>query len=368
MLKYLDTSKPYSLYIHVPFCHKRCDYCAFYSIENAANNTVDNYYNYLIKELKELISNLDKPFYTIFIGGGNPAILGVNRLIEIITIASTYGKAEEVTIEFNPEYVNENIIPLFNYINRISVGIQSFSQKALDILGRNTNPEISKKALEFLSNYDINKNADLITCIPTIDVEQSLEDITQLHSYGVNHISLYALTFEEGTLLTEREKAIGDEKQAEYLTKLWNHLDSLNFSQYEVSNFAHPGFECKHNLVYWHLGQYFAIGSSAEGSIGYNNILSYSNSHSIENITKQTSVLNKIELQEELLLTNLRLPQGINKEEYKNRTTYDFDKKYTKAINKLDKSLYINNAKSFSLTKKGFLVLDFIVLQLAMML
>ena len=368
MLSYLDKTKPYSLYIHVPFCHKRCDYCAFYSLENCPSNQIDAYYDYLVNEIKELTKKLDKPFYTIFIGGGNHAILTIDRLIEIIKLCTIHGKSEEITIEFNPEYINESIIPLFRYINRISVGIQTFSQKGLNTLGRNTKTETAIKALEFLSKYDINKNADLITCIPNESIEQSINDITKLSSYGVNHISLYALTFEEGTMLTKREEAIEDKTQAEYLEKLWSHLEHLGYKQYEISNFAQSGKECKHNLVYWHLGQYFAIGSSAEGSLGYKKVYSYANSQSITDIVRSSSTINNIELQEEILLTHLRISSGIDKAEYKERTGHDFDKKYEKAINKLDSDLFVNNTNSFYLTKKGFLLLDFIVLQLAMLI
>ena len=149
----LDYSRPLSLYIHVPFCERKCDYCAFYSVPYCRyEEKTERYIDMLLGEIDALNRDYKKAYKTIFIGGGNPGILGVENLRRILLKASENGMAEETTIEINPENLDESILSLGNLITRISIGIQSMCDKSLRILGRNSDRENNLRALSLLSS------------------------------------------------------------------------------------------------------------------------------------------------------------------------------------------------------------------------
>ena len=372
MMKGLDLSRDISLYIHIPFCQTKCSYCAFYSTVD--HTLKDKFLQTLKKQIEVLNTEVKKPYKTVFIGGGNPGIIGYEELLSIAKCICEYGMPEEFSIEINPEHVNENIKILFPYVNRVSVGIQSFDDKALKTIGRNATREDNINALSILSNlkekYSININGDLITCIPGHTNKGTIDDINMLSSFNVDHISLYSLTFEEGTKLTKTVKPLSEEEEREILIEAWDKLEELGYEQYEVSNFAKPGKRCIHNQVYWHLGQYIGLGPSAESSVGYKNVISLREKDSVEEYIKDPSFdaycLNSEELEEEYLLTHLRVKEGIDKEEYYNRFSHSFDNVYSSFIKNLDQRLYINTERCFKLTRAGFLVENQVILTLAM--
>lgn len=368
----LDSSRPLSLYIHVPFCSKKCDYCAFYSVPSSVWNKdmIDSYISCLIAEIRAINKEWQKPYYTIFIGGGNPGILGYDNLRKILKEASEYGIAEETTIELNPENVSEEILTLKPYLNRVSVGIQSMNPASLKMLGRNSTREINKKALEILSSLCIEFNADIMTSIPGSKVEDTIRDIEEIASYNPGHISLYCLTFEEGTPLVERNCPISEDEEIAMLKSGWDKLKALGYEHYEISNFAKDGRYSKHNSVYWHLGQYIGLGPTAESSIGYSEAISMRNKEDILSYIKDPAFdcirLTKDETEEEFLLTSLRIKDGIDKREYSNRFGYDFDERYEGGIAMLAEGDYENDAESFHLTEEGMMRLDAIILSLAL--
>ena len=145
----LDLTRDISLYIHVPFCHRKCDYCAFYSLGRncIADNEMDLYLRNLILSIDALNKEINKPYYTIFIGGGNPALIGYENLRKILMHAESNGMPEEVTIEINPEDVTDDILSLKDYVTRISIGVQSLKEKTLKTLGRNSSVEKARNAL-----------------------------------------------------------------------------------------------------------------------------------------------------------------------------------------------------------------------------
>jgi len=373
----LDLSRDVSLYIHIPFCTTKCAYCAFYSLPESACKEGEKalFINILSKQLDALVESIRKPFYTIFIGGGNPAMLGFNALYELLRTATRYGKPKECTIEINPECVSLEMVKLFDFVNRVSVGIQSFDDEALAILGRNAKSEDNERALGMLSAFrtlhGIQLNGDLITCIPSADpLGTSIKDIKRLASFNPDHISLYALTFEEGTRLTEKYSPLEDEKQEEILKGCWKTLKELKYEQYEVSNFARKGAYSKHNLVYWHLGQYIGLGPTAESSVGYKKLISSREKDTLAEYLKDPSfdayALTPDEAMEEYLLTNLRTKWGIGKNEFKNRFGLSFDEKFSDFLSDLDEGTYIDDNLHFAITEEGFMVLDSIILKLAM--
>lgn len=368
MIPSLDYSKPLSLYIHIPFCYKKCDYCAFYSIEDRRD--LDSYYNLLLKEVKEVAKEWNKPFYSIYVGGGNPSILGYDKLATILDAAMEYGKAEEVTVELNPENVDENIEKLKGRATRISLGIQSLNETTLKTLGRNASLKSSIKALEILSLSSFDFNADIITAVPGESLFDTLNDIKRVASYNPSHISFYCLTFEEGTPLLNRLYPISEDEEVRYLKEGWKLLKELGYEHYEISAFAKEGKRSIHNELYWNLGQYIGLGATAESSLGYKDVVSARAADDVLSFLKSSELyctpLKREEAEEEYLMLKLRVKDGIDKKEYKNRFESDFDELYKDRIATLDRKWYIEDDEHFALSEDGMLVLDHIILTLAL--
>ena len=370
----LDYSKPLSLYIHVPFCHSKCDYCAFYSLPEkcTGNIEISRYISTLSAQIKAINEDYQRPFYSIFIGGGNPGILGYENIMDILKLAEANGKPEEVTIEINPEDVNAEISSLAPYLTRVSVGVQSLNEKTLRTLGRNASLKNTERALSILSSSPFDFNVDLMVAVPGQRIEDVLDDIEGVNKYNPGHISLYCLTFEEGTPLIERAIPVGEDVESDILLAAWHKLSSLGFEHYEISNFAKKGKRCKHNMVYWKLGQYIGLGPSAESSIGYSEIVSMRNTENLSDYLKdpafECTPLDTSESKEEYLLVALRINDGIDKDEYRARFGSDFDSEYEHALDSISQEDYINTDRTFSLTESGMMKLDRIILTLALQL
>lgn len=366
----LAADRPLSLYIHIPFCRRKCDYCAFYSVpECSVGKDVPGLFTDITeRKIEELVDEYGKPFHTIFIGGGNPGVLGAERITRLLKAATKYGRPLECTSEINPEDLTEEYLSI-GLIDRISVGIQSMDGAVLKTLGRNADVRDNTRALEMLSASGKRFNADIITAVPGESVSTALEDIRTVSSYGAGHISYYCLTFEEGTPLVGRLSPVEEDLEIEFLRKGWKELSSLGYRHYEVSNFAKAGEECLHNTVYWELGQYIGIGPGAESSIGWERAVSLrepEDIHSyIQGLPGTGTRLTESETEEEFLMTALRTEKGIDKNIYRSRFGSDFDDRYSAPLSSLDPGLYRNTQDSFSLTEDGFMLLDTVILTLA---
>ena len=369
MIEGFIPARPLSLYIHVPFCHARCDYCAFYS-SVFDRDRADKYYDTLKKELELIVEEVKTGFHTVYFGGGNPVLLGSSRILELLTLIERYGKPTETTIEINPEDITPEIEELYPHVTRISTGIQSMSDRTLTFLNRRTRVKDNTRAMEYLSSSPFIWNADIITAVPTTTVGDTLDDIGKVAAYNPHHISFYCLTFEEGTPLVARSTPLGDEKEREFLLEGWKDLEEKGYGHYEISAFAKKGYECSHNRVYWKLGQYIGLGPSAESFLGYTTGVSMRNTEELDTFLSTHAFdcdrLTKEETEESYLLTALRTREGINKEEYRTRFSENFDDLYKERIESLDSSWYNNTDSSFSLTEEGMLMLNTVILTLSM--
>lgn len=264
-----DCRKALSLYIHIPFCTSKCSYCAFYSKSGTSCEQRHSYVLNLILQIKEFVRRMPGPFYTAFIGGGNPGCLSPEDLLLICKAVCEKGRPVEFTTEMNPESLSEDHIRCFEYLNRLSMGVQSLDSKALTFLGRNSDLESTLRGIELSrklrDSTGCRLSYDMITCLPPF--HDPVRDIAQLLSCSpVNHLSVYALTVEEGTPLSRRveRKSLPDsDRQADILYSIWDFLASKGFEHYEVSNFAREGEVSLHNSVYWDYGQYAGLGESA---------------------------------------------------------------------------------------------------------
>lgn len=324
-LSCFDFSKRTSLYIHIPFCRSKCSYCAFYSCPGIDEKTKDEFTEKIVKEIDALTTKMSRPFYTAFIGGGNPGCLLPEQLEKICKAVCKNGRPLEFTTEMNPECLSKGHFPLFeNFFTRLSMGIQSLDNKALEFLGRNTSLEQTinglNLSLELKQLFHTSISYDLITCLGKW--HNHLEDVRKICSvYNPDHLSIYALTLEEGTpLFAKKPNLPNSDEQYDILNSIWLYTSTLGYNHYEVSNFAKPGKESLHNSVYWDYEQYVGLGPGAASTAFKEftatrldfekNIKQYISSDLFANFRSET--LSKEEELEEFVMMGLRHKKGLD--------------------------------------------------------
>ncbi|MGI5057733.1 radical SAM family heme chaperone HemW [Treponema pectinovorum] len=276
----------YSLYVHIPFCTQKCDYCDFFSINNSKKNLAKPDSSYVDCVLNEVAFYVKKysitAWSTIYIGGGTPSILKgelVYTLVSSLKNLFKDKKVKEITLEVNPEDVCAELLENSERagVTRISMGIQALDDKSLTLINRKIDVKTVLHALEILKTKWKNKlSVDFIAGLPGQTYKSFGAQFDKIFEYPVDHISLYTLTVEEKTPLY---KKIADGKikwSQEKADRMWilgrNLLEKKGFYQYEVSNFAKPGFESLHNSVYWNLENYIGVGSGATGSLYFEGV------------------------------------------------------------------------------------------------
>lgn len=321
------------IYVHIPFCESKCFYCDFVS-GKYDEQTKQQYIN----ELKnEIISNKNpKQFISsIFIGGGTPSCIKkeyIKQIIDCIRQNFNILPDAEITIEANPCSISfEKLVEYKNCgINRISFGVQSLDNSLLKTIGRAHNKQQAIDAVLLAQKAGfLNINADVLIGIPGQTYESLRQTVEDLIKMGITHISCYMLINEPETILTNKikngeEVAIDDDVCVQWYNDLYEFLKTKGFARYEVSNFCKQGFECRHNLGYWNLKQYYGFGVAAH---------SYIDEHRLSNTTnlnkyitgdycKKCEKLEKSEVIEEKLMLGLRLAKGVNISEL-NKLGYD---------------------------------------------
>lgn len=375
-----------SLYVHIPFCIKKCSYCDFVSFANS-KALVNDYLISLEKEVslyKDKIKNYN--IETIFIGGGTPTSLDkieFKRLLDIIDAGFSLLKNKnyiEYTVEANPKTITPDIGKLLHEygVNRVSLGLQSSNENELKILGRAHTFNDIKESISILRKNKINNiNVDLIYGVPTQTLstfKKSLEDVISL---SIEHISCYSLILEEGTKLYEKEKSgeiilpSEDEDLSMYEMAI-EILKKNGYNQYEISNFAKKNMECRHNIVYWKNKEYLGLGASAHGFIdkerysNANNLEEYSyfigeNKHPITHKEKITKEM----LFEEWVFLRLRMKDGILYKDINSEFGIDFKEKYFNILKKLESEQLINfDNERLNLTTKGFELSNYVFLEI----
>lgn len=277
-------SAPSSLYIHIPFCRSKCSYCDFFSVPEKGA-LPDSYISALCNNIafrcREFsVSKLD----TVYIGGGTPSLLAPEQLTRILTAvreAAPLSPDVEITMEANPADITSELLAFLDSagINRLSVGIQSVDEKVLATLGRRSDAERVEQALKLLETEWLSGagkrhrlSLDLIAGLPGLSDEAFCRGVERVMATRADHISLYSLMLEEGTRLekqvSEGEVAYSDEANDRQWIMGRDMLSAAGFAQYEVSNFARPGFESRHNTVYWHMQNYLGTGAGGTGTVG----------------------------------------------------------------------------------------------------
>lgn len=266
------------LYVHVPFCRTKCPYCDFYSTTEKAD--VKDYLSILKKELE--IREITVLPETIYFGGGTPSLMPPFFFESILNM---FPSAKEITVEMNPDDITLQYLKALKTtgINRISIGIQTFQEKLLKTLNRRHNSEKALNSLRIATSIFNNVSIDLMFGIPGQNEEDLEKDLLTATDFPITHISCYALTIYEETPFYEQVKKgrlelPSEEKFSKYYKKTIKMLRNKGFTQYEISNFSKPEFECKHNLAYWNLKSYLGIGPSAASMLSktyFKNISNY---------------------------------------------------------------------------------------------
>jgi len=354
-----------SAYIHIPFCNNICSYCDFCKVFYN-KKWIDDYLNALELEIKTNYKGeiLD----TIYIGGGTPSSLNgdeLNRLFEIIKIFKL-NEIYEFTFEFNIEDISIDKIKILkeNKVNRLSIGVQSFNEKNIELLNRHHTKEDVFEKIKLLKNNGFNNiNIDLIYAIPNQTLKDLEEDLDSFLKLDIPHISTYSLIIEENTkLYIDGIENISEELDYE-MYKLINQKLS-NYHHYEISNFSKKGYESKHNLTYWNNNPYYGFGL---GSTGYDGKYRYTNTRSINNYLNNNWLLEKEEISfnekiENEFILGFRKMDGINIKEFKNK--YNIDINNIDVISELIKqNKLIKDEESIRISKNYIYVSNEILLE-----
>ena len=371
------------IYIHIPFCKQACFYCDFHF--SISLKKKDELISCLIKEIEIRKDELKNDIIeTIYFGGGTPSVLStkeIQLLIDAVYENHTVVENPEITLEANPDDLSEEkIIDLSKSpINRLSIGVQSFFEKDLKLMNRAHNHQEAKNCLTLATRYFSNISVDLIYGIPDCTNQEWRENIQTTLSFGIPHISSYALTVEEKTPLASFIKKgiiknVDDELAQEQFHILIEELDKANFIHYETSNFGKEGFFSKNNSSYWLGKSYLGIGPSAHSFDGNQRSWNVrNNSKYIKSIQEnklpiEREILSKRDRYNEYIMTGLRTIWGVSLDKIKT----DFGSKYIEYLENQSKKyikqdlLYLEN-QTLKTTKKGKFLSDGIASDLFML-
>lgn len=373
---------PLSIYIHIPFCKRKCIYCDFYSITSL--NNFQTYFSALESEIDSYISSLVRSYNirSIYFGGGTPTIVPpiyLERIINKISKSFKINNDIEISIESNPGTITkENLISYRNMgINRISIGVQSFSDNDLRFLSRIHNRKDAIDAIEqsLKSGFD-NINIDLIFNLPFQNRYSWLENLKTAVNLPVSHISAYSLIIEEGTpiykmIINGDIKIKNEDHDSELYLSTINFLNEKGFYIYEVSNFAKSGFECIHNKAYWNYNDYLGLGTSAHSFIDKKrwwnarelNDYLYNINSSSKGYTEWESIT-PVQQKDEYVMLQLR-SCGLDLREIESLFNINLIKEKKAIISQsVEAGLLIIDDSKIRLTPKGYSLADEIILRL----
>ena len=364
--------KELSIYIHIPFCIKKCAYCTFnsYEINNFNQKKITDYFNALLFEIDSKNSvMLNRKITSIYFGGGTPSLIEPT-VYENIIKKFDINKETEITFEANPGTINkENLNHIKNIgINRLSLGVQTVDDKLLKILGRIYNKADLLKSIELVSEIFANFSIDMIFGIPGQTISLLEKDLNFIKNFKPPHISYYLLTVEKGSrIYQEGIKELKDNKFEIFYSFIRNYLLSLNYEHYEISNFAYKGFKSNHNLTYWNYNEYLGFGA---GACSFLNNERFINESMLEKYISgdylfEKEVLTKNQILNEYIFLNLRKTNGINLKTFEEKFEIKLFKLLGDKLNRLIDTHYLSfDNNCIALTEKGIMVSNEIFTQL----
>ena len=365
-------AKPSSAYVHIPFCTQICYYCDFSKVF-IKNQPVDAYLEHLIQETRSYeIGKLR----TLYIGGGTPTALSAQQLAYLLTElpkVMDLSEVEEFTIEANPGDLDPDKIAVLkeSQVNRVSLGVQTFDNKMLKKIGRSHQEQDIYDNIRHLkqAGFD-NISIDLIYALPGQTMDQVKENVAKAINLDIPHMSLYSLILENHTVFMNRMRRgklplPKEELEAEMFEYIIEELEKAGFEHYEISNFSKPGFESRHNLVYWDNAEYYGLGA---GASGYVDGIRYKNHGPIRHyleaveagkarITEEHLTLEE-KMEEELFL-GLRKKTGVSKARFEEKFGISFDQRYGQVVASLtEQGLLVPDDKQVRMTKRGLFLGD----------
>ena len=338
-----------ALYIHIPFCVKKCNYCAFNSIVGT-ELLMNDYVDVLCKEIKR--GPVSKNIKTIYIGGGTPTLMKIKQLSKILNvILCNYGLCSnaELTIEANPGTIDEKYLRDLNQlgINRISIGVQTFNDVLLKQIGRIHSKVDAVSAVISAKKFFNNVSLDLMYGLPNQTMNTVIDSVNTATNFDVNHISIYGLEIEEGTTFYKMQSQgiltlPTDDESADMYDYITTELPRRGFARYEISNFAKTGFESKHNLGYWNDVKYLGFGAGAHSYNGMErrsnikNVVDYiSGINNGDDVSSLEEVVDRQAAMEEFCFLALRTAYGIDRKKFKTKFGVDIEQIFNNVIQKL---------------------------------
>lgn len=367
------SQKPTSAYVHIPFCTQICYYCDFSKVF-IKNQPVDDYLTALISEFNYYnIHDLK----TLYIGGGTPTAISaeqLNYLLSNLEKQINLEMLEEFTIEANPGDLTSEKIEVLkkSAVNRVSLGVQTFFDKQLKQIGRSHNEAQIYESIDALKAAGLtNISIDLIYALPNQTMEQVEENVRKAVALDIPHLSLYSLILENHTVFMNKQRRgrlhlPNEDIEADMFTYIIDELEKNGFEHYEISNFTKPGFESRHNLMYWDNVEYYGVGA---GASGYLDGVRYRNRGPIQHYLKAIAehghsrlgedILSKEEMMEEEFFLGLRKKSGISISHFEAKFGVGFEDRYGQIVADLVKDgLLIHEDDTIRMTKKGLFLGD----------
>lgn len=368
-----------ALYLHIPFCSRKCSYCDFFSIPYSDEICAE-----VIPGILSQIDTFHKAllpdsYDTLYIGGGTPNILSPGNFEALLKGILPYVSKSlppEWTVELNPEHIDAEYLEILSAfpVTRISLGIQSFHDHLLERIGRNSSREINRRALETIrTSWSGDVSTDILCGIPGQREEEIDADIDILGEYAPDHVSLYTLTVEEGTpLASMAERGIVVPLEEERQLLLWKRamegLKDAGYERYEISNFSLPGKECRHNIHYWEMDPYIGCGPGAVSTLrGGSELLRIETERRavrtprlhFERIDRKSFML-------EYLMMGFRMLRGIRKSKFQTIFSGSFNSLFREELNRFkEDELMGEDENTVYMTDRGLEILNRVLLEFA---
>ncbi|MBO4814771.1 MAG: radical SAM family heme chaperone HemW [Muribaculaceae bacterium] len=370
------------IYVHIPFCKRKCIYCDFFSLA-CSTAVMDRYVAAVVKEAGMRSGELGDKLSTLYVGGGTPSLLNKEQfgtLIDGLRQIFDFSALQEFTVEVNPDDVTPELMRFYKgkSVNRVSMGIQSFDDNDLRFINRRHTAQQALDAVEVIRQSCIqNISIDLIYGVPGQSLETWEHNVTKAISLGVQHISAYCLSYEEGTPLWHMRERGEVQEVTEELTvcmyeTLVERLRTAGFVHYEISNFALPGFESKHNSSYWDGTPYLGLGAAAHSFNGkaersYNptDLERYMNSLVAGHLPCERESLSQAEQHDEMVMLALRTARGLDVAELERRFGRECAESFrVKAGTFLKSGALQCEGSIYTLTRKGVMVSNDVISEL----
>ena len=376
------THIPLALYVHIPWCERKCPYCDFNSHENFDPSLENPYVDALLNDLDQQLSwTADRELVSIFFGGGTPSLfsgVAIQRILEGIQQRLRLAENCEITLESNPGSAEARKYDAYRHagVNRLSIGVQSFNERHLSRLGRIHSGDEAIKAIELARSAGFDRlNIDLMYGLPDQTMEEGLDDITTAIDQGIDHLSWYQLTIERNTAFWSAPPLLPTDDLNESMQhKAETLLNGAGIAQYEVSAWSTSGQRSIHNLNYWQFGDYLAIGAGAHGKVTDATGVHRFNrtrlpKHYLEQfvtplttpLSSQLRTIEPLDLPAEFMMNALRLKEGVDATLFEQRTALSREIMRQNLEEQRRRGLMVEDTTKLKATARGFQYLDTLI-------